>query len=124
MMGIVLRRATDKDWHVFLGIPAPAVWYGMVAENSYMLIGIGGAYLGSSDRWWATFQRAPGVTGHRLTAQKAAKTTIEIADGMKIDLHAIADTEIDRSEYWLERLGFERTGEEEKGWPIWARKSR
>ncbi len=122
-MTVKLRPATDRDWHVFFGSAHPVDWFGLVAENRYMLIGIGGAYRGVDDHWWATFQRAPGVKQHKLLAQKAALETLRIADERALTLHAVADQQIEKSEYWLHRLGFERTEREEEGLPVWVRNS-
>ena len=115
-----LRRATDTDWKVFTTKPVPDVWFGLVAE-SHMLLGIGGAYWGTDGRWWAVFARAPGVRGMAITAHRAALIVIDIADGMEINLHAMPDTSIAKSGFWLRRLGFEETTEHIEGHEVWVR---
>ena len=114
---VYLRRATDDDWRVVLGTNAPSEWFGLVAE-SYMILGIGGAFVGSDGRWWATFRRVPGVR-HTLTAHKAARLTLDIARDLGIKLYAIADEEVGGSEVWLSRLGFKKTDEHFKERAVW-----
>lgn len=113
-----MRAATDEDWYVFTGLGRPLEWFGLVAEDDHMLLGLGGAYLGRDDRWWVTFKRAPGVRC-RLTAQKAAKSLLSIVESRGLTVHAIADRRISGAEFWLRRLGFVETEETLSGETIW-----
>lgn len=114
-----LRRATNDDWIVLTKLHPPALWYGFVAETSFMMLGIGGAYRAEDGRWWATFKRLPGVR-HTLTAHKAARLTLAVAGDMGISLNAVADEEITGSVAWLERLGFRATGETYLDRTVWT----
>lgn len=109
-MATRLRRATDDDWRVFVGTLPPSYWVGLVAENEFMLLGIGGLFFGTDDRWWATFARAPGIRS-TLTAHRAARMVMDIAKEAGLTVHAMADLSIDGAELWLRRLGFVETDE-------------
>ena len=114
-----LRRATNDDWIVLTKLHPPALWYGFVAETSFMMLGIGGAFYAEEGRWWATFKRLPGVR-HTLTAHKAAKLTLAVAGDLGVALHAVADEEIWGSAAWLGRLGFRETGETYLDRTVWT----
>ena len=114
-----LRRATNEDWAILIKRPVPAAWYGFVAETSYMILGIGGAFRAEDGRWWATFKRLPGVR-HTLTAHKAAKLTLAVAGDLGVALHAVADEEIAGSVAWLTRLGFRATDETYLDRMVWT----
>lgn len=115
----MLRAATDDDWQVFFGWGPPLTWFGYVAEDAHMLLGIGGVYFGTDDRWWITFKRAPGVR-HRHTAQKAARMILDVVDRRGITVHALADPRISGAEFWLRRLGFTETAETLSGGNVWT----
>lgn len=117
----MLRPATDDDWQVFTGLPAPREWFGLVYATDALIHGLGGAYVGTDGRWWATFRRAPGV-GLRKTAHVAAVAIMRGAAERGLALHALADDRIDGACSWLRRLGFEETDEQIEGYPVWVRK--
>lgn len=121
-MTVSLRRADDQDWYVYTGMPIPHVWYGMVAENSYMRIGLGGIYKAQDGRWWTVFSKAPGVRGYPVTMAKAARQTFAIADGIGEPIHAMCNHEIPGAAFWLQRLGFIETDELIEGHAVWVRR--
>lgn len=102
---MALRLATDDDWHAMFGIPAPGRWFGMVEANDWMIEGLGAIYLGTDDKWWMTFQRAPGVRKVK-TAHAGAMKLLAAAREQGLEIHAIAHPEIRGAEMWLKRLGF------------------
>lgn len=117
-----LIKATDEDWYLFTGMSPPREWFGLVAKTDFLIYGIGGAFLGTDGRWWATFRRARGVRLIKM-AQVAARETMAFADDMGLTLHALPDDSITGARKWLARLGFEETEEALEGHNIWVRKS-
>lgn len=110
----MLRPARDDDWTSFFHRPAPEHWVGLVEDGA----GIGGMYLAKDGRWWATFHLVPGVKRVK-TMQRAALWTLEAARAGEITLHALADETIERSAFWLERLGFRLSGETIEGHQVY-----
>jgi hypothetical protein len=113
-----LRRATGDDWRRYVGTEPPALWYGLTADAGYMLLGIGGVFLGTDDRWWATFHRAPGVRDLAL-AQRAARVVQSVASEAGLTVHAMPDPRISTAAFWLSRLGFIETDEEIDNCKVW-----
>lgn len=121
-----LRSATNDDFWRYFGRPAPACWAGIVAEDATMLLGIGGVYRGVDGRWWCALDRAPGVGGlpARRLMHAAAVTLLSAVSEVGLRLvHAIPDSRIAGSAYYLDRLGFTPTGEIYNELAVWAWKS-
>lgn len=115
----VLRPATDADYYVFFGRPAPDAWIGLVADAGHMLLGIGGLFFAEDGRWWATVARAPGVTS-RVLLHKAARETLDVAKRAGVQVHALADPAIPNADLWLKRLGFQETDEMRANHKVWT----
>jgi hypothetical protein len=115
----VLRRATNDDYHAFVGRLAPEQWTGLVSADEHLIHGIGGVYLASDGRWWMFFDRVPGVA-MSVTTHRAARIVVDAARESGIVVHAISDLRMPTSERWLTRLGFVQTSEEIEGHPVWV----
>lgn len=116
----VLRLATDADWWRYLARPLPLWWTGMTLEDEYMLLGLGGVYLGTDKRLWAFFTRARGVS-IPISMQKGARILFaSLAEAGVKEISAVADEDVAGSEFWMKRLGFTPTDQLHKGLTIWT----
>jgi hypothetical protein len=112
-----IRAATPDDFYIFFGTQTQKPVIGLVAEDDRMILGIGGL-VREGDRYFATFKRAPGVR-HNLTAHKAAKEILAFARELKVDIYATQDSRIEKSAFWLKRLGFKKTAEKHNEMAVW-----
>lgn len=119
-MKLSLRRATDDDFYVWHGRPAPPCWFGLVGEGpGGLLVGIGGAYLGIDGRWWVAFEKLPGIGG-AVTMQKAACEVIATMRAAGLGpLVALSDPAKPRADAWLTHNGFRPTDESMHGLEVW-----
>ncbi len=118
-----IRRATDADWAAMFGpsAPAPQIWSGLVAATDHLVFGLGGIYGAVDGRWWITFARWPGI-GMVKTAHQCGKILLGSAKEAGVAVHALADPDIEGSELWIKRLGFEATDETMGGLRVWVRR--
>lgn len=121
MTAPILRKAVASDWHAVMASPEPAEWAGIVYASEHLIIGFGFLYVALDGRWWLCFERCPGVRMLK-TAHQCGRILLESAREAGISVHALADLRIDGAETWLRRLGFESTGEDIEGRPVWVRR--
>lgn len=116
----MIRRATNTDWlTLFPGLDVPLYWFGFVSQSDYMIEGMGGVFL-ADDRYWIFVHIEPGVR-KPVTLHRMARLVISIAEEAEIKVWAQCDRRFARSATWLDRLGFENTGEQRNGVDVWTR---
>ena len=120
----MLRPATADDYYRFYGRPWRwPVIAGLVADNGWMIEGIGGLYQREDGTFWVFLSRAPGVVNRRELV-KAAREIMTLADECNVPVHAYADPRIGGADKLLAHLGFEQTETIENDLRVWTRGSR
>ena len=118
MTALRLRRATADDIYQYYGLDAPGYWFGIVAEDDVMMLGIGGVFAGADGRHWAALGRQPGVRAAK-SMLVACRAVMQTARELGIVVSATADDRVPGSVALLERLGFQPTAETIQGVTVW-----
>ena len=118
MKSASLRVATPADWTALTGMAAPGAWIGLAYEEEGRLLALGAAFEATDGRWWVSV--TPGV--HRPVAlMRGSREVVDTLVRAGVTAHALANPAVPGAERFLERIGFERSGETIGGHMIWRR---
>lgn len=120
MSAVVLRPLQAGDLALVSDKPLPFRLRGYTMVVDGEVVGVAGLVFRFDDSVWIGAFLTPAARARAVTLHRGGLQLMDDARRLKVpDIFALADPTQPRSEAWLARLGFRRSGLFEDGRPVW-----